>query len=288
MEKALSKQPLSGKVAVVTGASRGIGKGIATVLGAAGATVYVTGRTEREGENSLPGTIGATADLITAAGGIGIAVACDHADDGQVEALLTQVGAEQGHLDILVNNVTSIRQQCLEPPPFWTKTLRLVDQITVGLRSAYVASYYAAPLLIKTPASLVVNISYFGAVSYHLDPAYGATKAGLDKMTWDMARDFKPFGVSVVSVWPGPTTTEMAVSLLSAMPGGNDMMKTFETPQFTGHVIAALYSDAGLAARSGTVVIGAEAALAYGFTDSNGQQPASQRDRLGSPRPYPG
>ena len=174
----------------------------------------------------------------------------------------------------------------LNPPPFWTKSLHLADQILVGLRSAYVASYYAAPLLLASDKALVVNVSYYGAVSYHLDPAYGATKAGLDKMTWDMAQDFRKYNVAVVSVWPGPTTTELAVSLLSQIPGGDEMMKQFETPEFTGRVITALYLDPALMTKSGQVVIGAEVGIDYGFSDSNGNQPPVLRKQLGDPRPY--
>lgn len=274
---------LSGKIVVVTGASRGIGRGIALVLGARGATVYVTGRSEAAGDHALPGTIHETADAITAAGGIGIAVACDHGDDAQVEALFAKVRQDHGRIDILVNNAAYIPAECLNPPPFWTKPITLADQITVGLRSAYVSTYYAAPLLVAADEALVVNISFYGAVSYHLDPAYGATKGGLDKMTFDMAKDFEPFGVTVVSVWPGPTLTEMAVSLLSAFPNADAMMEAFETLEFTGRAIAALYGDPDRQAKSGTVVIAAEAALEYGFKDANGKQPPVLRDALGSP-----
>ena len=115
--------------------------------------------------------------------------------------------AEHGHLDILVNNATALGPDPYAPPPFWNKSLTISEQFTVGLRSAFVASYYAAPLLIAADGALVVNVSYYGAVSYHLDPAYGATKAGLDKLTFDMAQDFKPYKVAVVSIWPGSTAT---------------------------------------------------------------------------------
>ena len=282
---------LVGKVAVVTGASRGIGKGIATVLGEQGASVYVTERTTAATPDATSGTItGGTikevADAITAAGGAGIALRCDHMDDAQIKALFERVKAEQGHLDILVNNATTLGPDPFAPPPFWTKSLAIGDQFIVGLRSAFVASYYAAPLLVTSDKALVVNISYYGAVSYHLDPAYGATKAGLDKLTFDMALDFEPYGVAVVSLWPGPTATERATFLISRVPGGEKILENSETPKFSGLAIASLYADPKLMSKSGNVVIAAEAALEYGFTDFNGKQPASLRERKGSPRPF--
>jgi NAD(P)-dependent dehydrogenase (short-subunit alcohol dehydrogenase family) len=272
---------LAGKVAVVTGASRGVGAGIATLLGERGATVYVTGRTTTFESGTIPGTIGEVAETITMAGGAGIAVVCDHADDAQVKALFERVKAEQGHLDILVNNATALDSDPFAPPPFWNKSLMISEQFMVGLRSAFVASYYAAPLLIAADGALVVNVSSHGAVSYHLDPAYGATKAGLDKLTLDMAQDFRPYKVAVVSIWPGPTATERAKSVLAKIPGGDKRLENAETPKFSGLVIASLYSDPQLMSKSGSVVIAAEAALEYGFKDFNGKQPPSHRKRDG-------
>jgi len=277
---------LVGKVAVVTGASRGIGKGIATVLGEQGASVYVSGRTTAATPEATSGTINEVAETITASGGVGIAVRCDHADDAQIKALFERVKAEQGHLDILVNNATTLGPDPFAPPPFWTKNLAISEQFTVGLRSAFVASYYAAPLVIAANRSLLVNISYYGAVSYHLDPAYGATKAGLDKLTFDMAQDFEPYGVAVISLWPGPTATERAKALVSKLPGGDNILENSETPKFSGFVIVSLYADPKLMSKSGNVVIAAEAALEYGFADSNGKQPASLREQKGSPRSF--
>ena len=277
---------LAGKVAVVTGASRGVGAGIATLLGEQGATVYVTGRTTASKPGTTSGTISEVAESITTAGGVGIAVVCDYADDAQIKALFERVKAEQGHFDILVNSATALGPDPFAPPPFWNKSIAIAEQFTVGLRSAFVASYYAAPLLIASDKALVVNISYYGAVSYHLDPAYGATKAGLDKLTFDMAQDFKPYGVAVVSLWPGPTATERAKSLIATLPNGDKILESQETPKFSGLAIASLYSDPQLMLKSGSVVIAAEAALEYGYTDSNGKQPSSLREQKGSPRPF--
>jgi NAD(P)-dependent dehydrogenase (short-subunit alcohol dehydrogenase family) len=277
---------LAGKVAVVTGASRGVGAGIATLLGEQGATVYVTGRTTASKPGTTPGTISEVADSITRAGGDGIAVVCDHADDAQIKALFERVKAEHGHLDILVNNATALSPDPFAPPPFWNKSLTISEQFTVGLRSAFVASYFAAPILIAADVALVVNVSYYGAVSYHLDPAYGATKAGLDKLTFDMAQDFKPYKVAVVSIWPGPTATERAKSVLAKIPGGVKILESAETPRSSGLAIASLYSDPQLMSKSGSVVIAAEAALEYVFKDFNGKQPPSLREQKGSPRPF--
>ena len=280
------KTILAGKVAVVTGASRGVGAGIATLLGEQGATVYVTGRTMVSKPGTTPGTISEVAESIKRAGGVGIAVVCDHANDAQIKALFERVKVEQGHLDILVNSATALGPDPLAPPPFWTKSIAIAEQFTVGLRSAFVASYYAAPLLIASDRALVVNISYYGAVSYHLDPAYGAAKAGLDKLTFDMAQDFKLYGVAVVSLWPGPTATERAKSLIAKLSNGDKILESQETPKFSGLAIASLYSDPQLMLKSGSVVIAAEAALEYGFKDFNGKQPPSLREQKGSPRPF--
>lgn len=278
---------LRGKVALVTGASRGAGKGIACALGAAGATVYVSGRSQREGEAALPGTIGATAELVSAAGGLGIPVACDHGDDASVAALFERIGSEQAGLDLLVNNATVIHDQLTGKGPFWTKPLSLVDILDVGLRSAYVAAWHAAPLMLERAGGLIAFTSSFGASCYMHGPAYGAQKVGLDKFAHDMAVDLRPHGVATASIWMGMLRTDRTRRVMDAEPekyaGFWDIA---ETPEFTGRVIAALYNDPARLDKSGQTFIGAELAAQYGLVDSDGRQPPSHRAMLGAPHAF--
>ena len=176
----------SAPVALVTGASRGAGRGIALALGSHGCTVYVTGRSETRDDSPLPGTIHETAERVTAAGGTGIAVRVDHALDHQVKTLFEQVQREQGRLDILVNNACAIHDDLTAPGPFWAKPLGIAGMLDVGLRSSYVASYYAAPLMVSRRHGLIVFTSASGSVHYVYGPVYGAHKAGMDKLppTW--------------------------------------------------------------------------------------------------------
>lgn len=275
------------RVVVVTGASRGAGKGIAIALGATGATVYVTGRTRREGDAPLPGTVEATAQAVTEAGGKGIAAYCDHADDAQVKALFERIDQEQGRVDILVNNATSLHDALTLKGPFWEKPLELTDIWNVGMRSHYTATYYAAPLLLESPRGLVVNTSSFGGRIYMHGPAYGAGKAAVDKMSHDMAVDFRPHSVAVVSIWMGLLLTERTRAVFEAEPEMYaDLADTAETPQYTGRVIDALYRDPLLMDRSGKVWIGAELGAEYGVTDINGRQPPSHRAFFGETTSY--
>lgn len=271
-------------VCVVTGASRGVGRGVALALGAAGATVYVTGRSVKEGDSPLPGTVGQTAADVTAAGGSGIAVACDHGDDAQVAALFERVRREHGRLDILVNCAIAIPGTLTVPGPFWQKPLEMAQLLDVGLRSTYAASYYAASLLMAA-RGLVVNISSAGSRCYMHGPAYGAGKAGTDKMSFDMAHDFKPAGVSVVSLWPGLVKTERSERVCAAEPDKyGDSFASAETPQFIGRVVLALHGDPEcLEKRSGGVFYTAELASQYGVQDIDGAQPPSPRAYFGAP-----
>jgi NAD(P)-dependent dehydrogenase (short-subunit alcohol dehydrogenase family) len=279
------EKTLSGVVAVVTGASRGAGKGIAIALGAAGATVYVTGRTLKEGDAALPGTIAGTAEAVTRAGGKGIAVACDHGDDAQVAALFERVKADQaGQLDILVNNATHIHDQLIVKGPFYEKPLDMVDILDVGLRSSYVASWHAARLMAARRNGLIAFTSSFGASCYMHGPAYGAQKVGQDKFAKDMAVDLRPVNVCTVSIWMGMLQTDRTRRVMDAEPEKyQGFWDIAETPEFTGRVIAALYRDPQRMEKSGQVVVGAELAQTYGVKDVDGKHPPSHRAMLGGP-----
>ena len=272
------------KVAVVTGASRGAGAGIARALGGKGFTVYVTGRTTGSGQNSLPGTISETAAAVTAAGGKGVPVQVDHSDDASIKALFDQIAAETGRLDVLVNNVAAIDDFLIDPGRFWERPIGLANILGVGLRSHYIASYYAAPLLVQQKQGLIAFTSSFGAVCYMHGPAYGAQKAGIDKMAADMAVDFEDTGVSAVSIWMGPLRTERSQRSLQQRPDQYEgFMEQAETPEFTGNLVAALHADPDLKSLSGHTLVGAELAHRYALKDEGGKQPPSYRDMLGAP-----
>lgn len=272
------------RVVLVTGASRGAGKGIALAFGSLGDIVYVTGRSEKEGDARLPGTIHATAEAISQCGGVGIAVACDHGNDQEVAKLFAQIKAEQGRLDILVNNAAQIHDDLVKPGGFWTKSINLVGLIDVGLRSSYIASYHAAKMMTEKKTGLLVNTGSFGARCYMHGPAYGAQKAGHDKMAWDMAHDLRPFNVASVSIWMGMLKTERTARVMQAEPEKYaGFFGIAESPEFTGRVIDALYQHSTLMEKSGNTFIGAELAVELGVTDIGGKQPVSHREHLGDP-----
>lgn len=279
------------KVAIVTGASRGAGKGVAMGLGANGMTVYVTGRTKKTGAakgwdgSPLPGTVDETAQAVTESGGKGVAVICDHSDDTQVARLFEQVMDEQGQVDILFNNAAYIHHQLIDQKPFYEKELEAQNILDVGLRSSYVASWHAAGIMAKQKSGLIAMGSSFGATCYMHGAAYGAQKAGLDKMAHDMAVDLKPHNVHTVSVWMGPMLTERALIAAEVHPEQyEDFMKIAETPQFTGHILYAIATDPKASEVSGKTVIAAEIAKdRYNMADTNGKQPPSHRSMLGDP-----
>jgi NAD(P)-dependent dehydrogenase (short-subunit alcohol dehydrogenase family) len=266
-------------VAVVTGASRGAGAGIAHALGSHGCTVYVTGRTRRETTQAPAGTIDETAAAVTAAGGEGIAVQVDHGDDDQVRALFERVGSDHGKVDILVNNAAIIRDEMMGRTKFWEEPLNVLDTLNVGLRSSYVATIYAAPLLLASTRSLVAFSSSSGSVHYAFGPAYGVPKAGTDKMAADMAVDFEEFNIAAVSIWMGSLLTDRVRKIIASNPEKfGHILDSAETPELTGHVIWALFNDPDLMSVSGQTLIGAELARKYGIQDEDGRQPPSYRD----------
>lgn len=275
------------RIAVVTGASRGAGAGIARALGSHGYTVYLTGRTERSGESTLPGTIQETAEQVNALGGNGIAIRVDHADDEQVKGLFERVGREHGKIDVLVNNAAIIRDEMMGRTKFWEEPLNVIDTLTVGLRSSYVATVFAAPLMLPQHKGLVVFTSSSGAVHYAFGPAYGVPKAGTDKMAADMAVDFKDTGIAAVSIWMGSLLTQRVRDIVARNPAKlGHILETAETPELTGHVISTLYEDPELADLSGQTLIGAELAAKYGIKDEGQRQPPSYRDLHGV-HPHP-
>ena len=285
---------MSASVALVTGATRGAGKGIALGLASQGMTVYVTGRSRSEATATLKGevlrgTLDETVAAIDAAGGKGIGILCDHSDDAATRAAVQRIETEQQRLDILVNNAAAIHDNLIDPGGFWEKPLELAQILDVGLRSAYVASYHAAPIMVRQGSGLITFTSSFGGVCYMHGPAYGAQKAGYDKFAADMAVDLEHTGVAAVSLWLGPQLTERTeVVLRHRGEQYDDFMALAETPQFNGRVIHALANDAKLGEKSGQTLVTAELALEYGIADEGGRQPPSYREHLGEPRiPHP-
>lgn len=279
----------NGRVALVTGASRGAGAGIARGLGELGYTVYVTGRTTVPGEakgwdgSVLPGTFEETAEAVTALGGKGIGVACDHADDAQVAALFDRIARDEGRLDMLVNNATYIHHQLIEKKPFWEKELDAVKILHVGLRSAYVASWHAAKIMVPQGSGLIAFGSSFGANCYMHGPAYGAQKAGIDKFAHDMDHDLRGTGVVAVSIWMGPLITERSKIARDTNPEQYEgFIETAENPEFTAHILDAIDRAPNREELSGNVLIGAEIAQQLGVTDRGKERP-SYREMLGNP-----
>jgi NAD(P)-dependent dehydrogenase (short-subunit alcohol dehydrogenase family) len=278
---------LAGKVAVVTGASRGIGKGIAVALAGEGATVYITGRTIAAGAHALPGTVGQTAAECSRRGGKGIAVAVDHAHDDQVAALFDQVRREQHRLDVLINNAFSLPEDLTEPKGFWEKPLSNLEMFDVGVRSNFVAAWHAAQMMVPQKSGLIVEISGYTGVAYTYSALFGTCKSAVDRMAHDMAIELKPHNVCSISLWQGLTMTERAERNLATIPGlkGGAATKLEDrcTPEHPGRVIAALAADPKVMRHSGGTFITAELALEYGVTDIDGRVIPSLRERRGAP-----
>jgi dehydrogenase/reductase SDR family member 1 len=270
-------QTLAGKVAIVTGASRGVGKGIALGLGEAGATVYITGRTIEEGKSASgwPGTIGQTAAEVTQLGGNGLAVQCDHRNEGEIEQLFQRVLTEQGRLDALVNNAWAGYErmehdgQFTWPNRFWQQPLWRWDAMfQSGVRGAYVAGQCAARQMVAQRSGLIVNISYWAAQKYMNNVSYGTAKAAVDRMGIYMAHELSEHNVAAVVLYPGLVRTESVMKSAEYFDLSNS-----ESPQFIGRAVAGLMRDPSLMEKSGRILTAAALALEYGFTDIDGKQP---------------
>ena len=243
---------------MVTGASRGVGRGVALGLARAGATVYASGRTV------------AAADLDP---GI-VRVPCDHTDDPSVGQLFERVASEQGRLDVLVNNAWGGYERMVEggqftwPAPFWAQPAwRWEAMMNAGVRAAFVAGQHAARMMVPARRGLIANISSWAAQAYVGNVIYGVSKAATDKLTADMAHELKQHGVAVVSLYPGLVRTEAVVA------AGVFDLSNSESPEFLGRAVAALASDPQVLRWSGQVVVAAALAIHYGFRDIDGRQP---------------
>ena len=266
---------LAGKIAVVTGASRGIGRGTAIALAEKGATVYVTGRTSGTGEL----TIDRTVELVEQAGGRGVAVLTDHGDDAQIAALFERVGADEGRIDILVNNVYKIPDPPAWGGGFWDHPVSIWDdQVGIGLRAHYIATWYAAPLLFAGgPGGFICNVSSPGGQSYHFSSSYGAGKAGLDRLGADMALELQPKGIACVTLYPGSVSTEFIVG---ARGTSAEEMHTAQTPLVVGRSVAALATAPDLMQRSGSIQWVEDLGREFGLVDEFGRPPAPYAKRM--------
>lgn len=263
---------LQGKVAVVTGASRGAGRGIAHVLGEAGATVYVTGRSTRaELINPLwPETIEETAEGVTARGGIGIPVRCDHTNDADVAALFERVTAEQGRLDILVNNAWGGYEGGIAnfTAPFWEQPDRWDAMFVAGVRAHLNASRHAVRLMLGRPGGLIVNTTVYDRGKYVSNLYYDAAKNAINRLGYGMALELKPHGITAVAVAPGWMRTER---VMDTNPSAEELTQT-ESPEYIGRAILALALDPERLARTGQTLNVGDLAQVYGFTDIDGRQ----------------
>ena len=266
---------LRGKVALVTGASRGVGRGIAQELGVVGATVYVTGRSVRADATTedLGGDVNGTAALVTRAGGIGIPAPCDHTRDDDVLALFERIRREQGQLDILVNNVWGGYEDFDAAnfvAPFWEQPMwRWELMFDAGVRAHYTASRLAASLMIPRKRGLIVNISSGDEGKYRGQVMYDVAKAAVDRMAFGMAQELRQHGIAAIALYPGLTRTERVERFASEAE-----LASSESPRYAGRAVVALALDDAMMERSGGAYKTGELAREYGFTDVDGTQPA--------------
>ena len=263
-------EDLKGQIAVVTGASRGIGKGIAIALGEKGCTVYVTGRTTGDGDR----TIDTTARLVTEAGGEGRAIQCDHGDDADIERLFKKIGEEVDHIDILVNNVYKIPNPPAWGGGYWDHPIQVWDdQVGIGLRAHYVASWHAAQLMFRSKGARMLNVSSPGGQSYHFSCSYGAGKAGLDRLTADMAVELEPKGIPAVVLYPGSVATEFIQD--AAQEREMDLSQS-QTPLLVGRAATALLMQDDLMKRTGTIQWVEDLIEEFDLYDENGHRPTQR------------
>lgn len=277
---------LQGKVALVTGATRGVGKGIAVGLGEAGAIVYITGRSL---QSETGGSLQETQALVEQAGGVCIPVQVDHSNDQQVHLLFDQIQTEQGKLDILVNNVYGGAQALTDVnnKPFWECDPSLWDACNnVGLRSHYIASVYAAEMMTVRRQGLICTISSWGGLAHLFSVAYGVGKSACDRLAADMAIELKPYNITSVSLYPGIVGTELMIKVADQLRESEIVEPSslairdhynWETPLLTGRAIAALAADPNVLQRTGTVQIVAELAQYYRLVDEDNTRPVSLR-----------
>jgi len=271
-------KPLDGKVALVTGASKNIGKGIALEVGASGAVTYLTARSLEDVPGQLA-SLARTAAEIEAAGGTAIPVACDHTDDAQVEAVFDRVKAEQGRLDVVVN-VASPDFSEMVGVPFWELPFRHISAcLDIGPRSDYVTTALAArTMMLEQGSGVVINISSHGAETYLLSVPYGVGKAAIDRVTRDTAFELRPHNVAVVSLWPGLVLTEGLLANTEVAEDGRRLLHGLdisfgETPKFNGKAVVALAADPNILERTGGSYWSATLAREYGFTEDDGHLP---------------
>jgi NAD(P)-dependent dehydrogenase (short-subunit alcohol dehydrogenase family) len=268
---------LSGRVALVTGASKNIGKGMAVEVGAAGAVTYLTART-LDGTPGELGSLRRTAQQIEARGGRAIAVRCDHTNDADVERVFDQIASEQGRLDVVVN-VASPDFSSMVGKPFWELPF---DDITrcldVGPRSNYVTTALAARMMVPQDGGVIINISSHGSGDYLLSVPYGAGKAAIDKITRDTALELRDHNVAVISLWPGLVLTEGLMSRATRAADGHYELQGLdisfgESPKFNGLAVVALAGDPDIMKRSGGAFRSSRLAREYGFAEDDGHLP---------------
>ncbi|SDT26776.1 NAD(P)-dependent dehydrogenase, short-chain alcohol dehydrogenase family [Paenibacillaceae bacterium GAS479] len=279
-------KPLTGKVALVAGATRGAGRGIAVELGAAGATVYVTGRTTRaqRSEYNRPETIEETAELVNDAGGQGIAVQVDHLDPDQVKALIARIEKEQGRLDILVNDVWG-GEDLKQFVPVWEHSLEQgFRMLRLAIDTHIITSHFALPLLIQNPNGLVVEITDgtadYNDQNYRLSMFYDLAKSSVIRMAQSLAHELKPYNCTAIAVTPGWMRSEIMLQHFGVKEENwrdatleEPHFAISESPRFIGRAVAALAGDPEVSRWNGQSVSSGELAKDYSFYDLDGSQP---------------